>query len=67
MLKKIFDGDIFLGVDKNYPGYFENIKNVNIYNVQGPHPSGDVCFHIHIYSWSILQNELKYQLLKFYL
>ena len=46
VLKKIFDGDIFLGVDKNYPGFFENIKNVNIYNVQGPHPSGDVSFHI---------------------
>jgi Na+-transporting NADH:ubiquinone oxidoreductase subunit A len=47
VLKKIFDGDIFLGLDKNYPGFFENIKNVNIYNVQGPHPSGDVSFHIH--------------------
>jgi len=47
VLKKMFDGEIFLGLDKNYPGFFENIKNVNIYNVQGPHPSGDVSFHIH--------------------
>ena len=47
VLKKMFDGDIFLGVDKNYPGFFENIKNVKIYDVQGPHPSGDVSFHIH--------------------
>ncbi len=47
VLKKMFDGDIFLGIDKNYPGFFENIKNVKIYDVQGPHPSGDVSFHIH--------------------
>ena len=47
VLKKMFDGDIFLGIDKNYPGFFENIKNVKIYDVHGPHPSGDVSFHIH--------------------
>ena len=47
VLKKMFGGDIFLGIDKNYPGFFENIKNVKIYDVQGPHPSGDVSFHIH--------------------
>ena len=47
VLKKMIGGDIFLGIDKNYPGFFENIKNVKIYDVQGPHPSGDVSFHIH--------------------
>ena len=47
VLKKMFGGDIFLGIDKNYPGFFENIKNVKTYDVQGPHPSGDVSFHIH--------------------
>ena len=46
VLKKMFDGDIFLGIDKNYPGFFKSIEKVKIYDVQGPHPSGDVSFHI---------------------
>ena len=30
VLKKMFGGDIFLGIDKNYPGFFENITNIQV-------------------------------------
>ncbi len=46
VLNQLFYGNIYLGVDSKYPGFFENIKNVKIYDVKGPHPSGDISFHI---------------------
>ena len=46
-LNKMSSGKVFLGLDKNFRGFFEKIKNVDTYDVQGPHPSGDVSFHIH--------------------
>ena len=46
LLNKFVDQPVFLGIDKSYPGYFESIKGVQHYSFKGPHPAGNLSFHI---------------------
>ena len=46
LLNKLVDQPVFLGVEKSFPGYFKLIKDVQHYTVQGPHPAGNISFHI---------------------
>ena len=48
VLSKLTD-NVYLTVDSNFPGFFKNIKDATILNVQGPHPAGNVGVQIHNY------------------
>ena len=48
VLSKLAD-NVYLTVDSNFPGFFKNIKDATILNVQGPHPAGNVGVQIHNY------------------
>ena len=48
VLSKLTD-NVYLTVDSNFPGFFNNIKDATILNVQGPHPAGNVGVQIHNY------------------
>jgi Na+-transporting NADH:ubiquinone oxidoreductase subunit A len=41
-LAKLTDGQIHVGVGKGSNSPFKSLKNISIYNVSGPHPSGNV-------------------------
>lgn len=47
VLSRIVDKNIFLGFDKMFSGSFKNLKNINTYEVSGPHPAGNVGVQIH--------------------
>jgi len=36
----------FLGIEKSFSGYFSSIERVQHYTIQGPHPAGNISFHI---------------------
>ena len=46
VLSKLVD-NVYLTVDSNFPGFFKNIKDASILNVNGPHPAGNVGVQIH--------------------
>jgi Na+-transporting NADH:ubiquinone oxidoreductase subunit A len=46
VLNKLVDQNVFLGVDEDHPGVFEQIEEVQHYSVAGPHPAGNVSLHI---------------------
>ncbi len=46
LLNRLVDQPVFLGLDKSFPGYFESIKGVQHYTVEGPHPAGNLSLHI---------------------
>ena len=47
ILKRLTSGDIFLGLDSAFNGFFKDIENVKKISVDGPHPSGNVGIQIH--------------------
>ena len=46
VLNKLAAEKVFVGVDKDFSGIFGEIKNMNSYTVDGPHPAGNVSLHI---------------------
>ena len=47
-LTRLTSGKVYLAVEKNdASGFFRNIQNVEILEVSGPHPAGNVSTHIH--------------------
>ncbi len=42
VLTKLTPGKVYVGVDKNSTGEIRNLENVEIVNVSGPHPAGNV-------------------------
>ena len=42
ILNPLTSGDICVSVEKSSNSIFRNIKDINLYNVKGPHPSGNV-------------------------
>ena len=46
ILSKLAD-NLYLTVDSNFPGFFENIKDASILKVKGPHPAGNIGVQIH--------------------
>lgn len=46
-LKKLTPGNVYLAVEKNSNSFLKDIKGVEILNVSGPHPAGNVGVHIH--------------------
>ena len=46
LLNKLVDQEVFLGVEKSFPGHFEKIKEVQHYTIKGPHPAGNLSLHI---------------------
>jgi len=46
ILSKLAD-NLYLTVDSDFPGFFENIKNASILKVKGPHPAGNIGVQIH--------------------
>ena len=46
LLNKLVDQEVFLGVEKSFPGDFEKIKGAQHYTVKGPHPAGNLSLHI---------------------
>ena len=46
ILSKLADS-LYLTVDSDFPGFFENIKNATILKVKGPHPAGNIGVQIH--------------------
>ena len=48
VLSKLAD-NLYLTVDSNFSGFFENIKEASILKVKGPHPAGNVGVQIHNY------------------
>ena len=46
ILSKLAD-NLYLTVDSNFPGFFENIKDASILRVKGPHPAGNIGVQIH--------------------
>ncbi|HON18634.1 MAG TPA: Na(+)-translocating NADH-quinone reductase subunit A [Salinivirgaceae bacterium] len=47
ILKQLTDGEIYLGLDANNPGVFEEVPNVQKVYFDGPHPAGNVGVQIH--------------------
>ena len=47
VLSLLTDGKINVGVKKDSISFINEIENINIYNVKGPHPSANVGVHIH--------------------
>lgn len=47
VLTKLTSGKVYLGVDKDSTGEIRNVENVEIINVKGPHPAGNVGVQIH--------------------
>lgn len=45
-LTKLTAGKVYLAVEKNTDSYFKDIKGVEILNVSGVHPAGNVSVHI---------------------
>lgn len=46
-LTKLTGGKVYLGVDKKSSSFLKNIENVEILNISGPHPAGNVGTLIH--------------------
>jgi Na+-transporting NADH:ubiquinone oxidoreductase subunit A len=46
VLNKLVDQAIFLGVDAAFSTPFEKVENVQFYTIAGPHPAGNLSFHI---------------------
>ena len=46
ILSKLAD-ILYLTVDSNFHGFFENFKDVSILKVKGPHPAGNIGVQIH--------------------
>jgi Na+-transporting NADH:ubiquinone oxidoreductase subunit A len=46
VLNHLVETPVYLGVSKSSPGFFEQIQHVNHYSISGPHPAGNVSFHI---------------------
>ncbi len=46
-LQKLTKGKVHLSVDKSSSQYFKDIKGVELHNVTGPHPAGNVGIQIH--------------------
>jgi Na+-transporting NADH:ubiquinone oxidoreductase subunit A len=46
VLNSLVDQAVFLGIDATFSKPFEDIKNVQKYNVSGPHPAGNLSLHI---------------------
>ena len=46
LLNKLVDQNVFLGIEKSFSGYFSSIERVQHYTIQGPHPVGNISFHI---------------------
>ncbi|GGE12310.1 Na(+)-translocating NADH-quinone reductase subunit A [Psychroflexus salis] len=42
VLTKLTSGKVYLGVDKESTGEIRHVENVEVVNVQGPHPAGNV-------------------------
>ena len=47
VLSNLVDSKINIGIRKGSNSFINEIKNVNIYSVEGPHPSANVGVHIH--------------------
>ena len=47
VLSLLTDGKINVGVKKDSISFINEIENINIYSVKGPHPSANVGVHIH--------------------
>ena len=47
VLRKLSDGPINICVEKNESSFINEIDNVNIHSISGPHPSANVGVHIH--------------------
>jgi Na+-transporting NADH:ubiquinone oxidoreductase subunit A len=45
-LKKLTSGKVYLAVKKKSDSFLNNIKGVELLNVSGPHPAGNVSVHI---------------------
>lgn len=45
-LAKLTTGKVYLAVERHSTSYFKDIKGVEILNVSGPHPAGNVSVHI---------------------
>ena len=46
VLNKLVDQAVFLGVDASHTAPFDHVENVQMYTVSGPHPAGNLSFHI---------------------
>ena len=46
VLNSLVDQAVFLGIDASFSKPFEDIKNVQKYNISGPHPAGNLSLHI---------------------
>jgi Na+-transporting NADH:ubiquinone oxidoreductase subunit A len=46
-LTRLTPGKVYVGVDKNTTSDFHDVENVEIINVSGPHPAGNVGVQIH--------------------
>ena len=46
VLNKFLPGKVNLFIDRSFGGFFLKVKNVNIFSVSGPHPSGNVSVQI---------------------
>ena len=47
VLSRLTVGKINIGIKKDSSSFINEIENINIYNVKGPHPSANVGVHIH--------------------
>lgn len=47
ILNRIVENKVYLGYDKLFSGTFNDLKNVNTYEVSGKHPAGNVGVQIH--------------------
>ena len=46
-LSKLTPGKVHVSINDESPAYFRNLKNVELHNVKGPHPAGNVGVQIH--------------------
>ncbi|MDC1217004.1 Na(+)-translocating NADH-quinone reductase subunit A [Flavobacteriaceae bacterium] len=46
VLNKLVNQNVFLGMDATHTVSFEKFDNVQFYTIQGPHPAGNLSFHI---------------------
>lgn len=47
VLTQLTEGKVYLGVDKNSASFLKDIENVEILNISGPHPAGNVGTLVH--------------------
>ncbi len=47
ILNALVETPVVLSIDASFPGFFENIKSVELLRIKGPHPAGNVSVQIH--------------------